>query len=286
MTPEYQKQILTNAPALVSKKTQYVTTGNDLDAMLSTALYMHYNPHAIVTGIYGNFSWFLGDVYDHSLYLDLDMCKPNIQSLGHHIRMEYNNSNPNAMQHNVTVTPSTAISHKYPFSTAHILYDLYNTRSVNQLALSSLVWMCDSAICNYVNYNQNCSFWLHDMFEPASVIHLPSYEPQYTSGICQDVLTRNNIPFITAPNHALKLTGLTQEVNYNELIYKVACAAGIYVDTNNLRIDNTKIEILKRNSISTQNAITLETINQHLSNPNIISYAIISSKTLNYTTRG
>jgi hypothetical protein len=138
--------------------------GHDLDALLSSVLAHHL------------FGWDIAGYYDlrtiwrsstggddkalrEAVWLDLDICRPNLKSIGHHI-LTINGQTPAPPQHARTLNPNllrgvgmnpvTSWRRKYPLGTLHFLLWLWNADlppGRHESALP-LVWLADSAYIN------------------------------------------------------------------------------------------------------------------------------------------
>lgn len=141
-----------NEPALV-------IMGDDLDAALSTALFLHTHPHAQLAGIYHQYtriaftsalSW---EQLLDGLWLDLDIYHPQVRSLGHHItRLDPRETLP-GFAHSCNPNALAGISHpvfrhKYPLGTIHFLMWLYALELPVHPHAEALIWLADSAYIN------------------------------------------------------------------------------------------------------------------------------------------
>jgi hypothetical protein len=134
--------------------------GDDLDAALSTLLYLRYNPDAVLSGVYTGFDTLYrgahlkpGDLPD-CVYLDLDIYHPQCRSLGHHIvRYSANDRLPGfARNCNFNEFAGRSVSRgfveKYPLGTVHSLLWLYNAPMPEHPLAEALIWLADSSFIN------------------------------------------------------------------------------------------------------------------------------------------
>lgn len=134
-----------------------VVMGDDLDAALSTALFLQQHPQARVVGLYSRYTTVYYSVYCtwddvlDAVWLDLDIYHPRCRSLGHHIvRLDAREKLPgfhNSLNLNDLFRKSLLhhFSEKYPLGTAHFLMWLYNKEIPNQPDADLLLWLADSA---------------------------------------------------------------------------------------------------------------------------------------------
>ena len=170
-----------------------IIMGDDLDAALSAALFLHTHPRARLAGIYhqytrvhfaGALSW---EQLLEGLWLDLDIYHPQVRSLGHHItRLDPREAlpgfarscNPNALagvgrQH---------FRHKYPLGTVHFLMWLYALELPARPHAEMLIWLADSAYINgqtqifkngapRAGFRWNVADWLRDALPLPALQH-------------------------------------------------------------------------------------------------------------------
>jgi hypothetical protein len=155
------------------RRPELVVLGDDLDAALSAALYLHTHPTARVVGIYHQYEriyyparlqWeqVLGAVW-----LDLDIYHPACRSLGHHIlRLTPADTLPgfrNSCNLNDLAGKSLAtFREKYPLGTVHFLLWLYELPLPEQPDADLLLWLADSTYLNGQShrFRENVGRWL------------------------------------------------------------------------------------------------------------------------------
>lgn len=134
--------------------------GDDLDAALSTVLYLHTHPDARLVGLYRDYttvhhaadlSW--EEVLD-AVWLDLDIYHPRCRSLGHHIvRLTSGDDLPGfATSCNLNELVGRCVerdfTQKYPLGTIHFLMWLYALDVPDTPLAEPLIWLADSAYIN------------------------------------------------------------------------------------------------------------------------------------------
>lgn len=136
-----------------------VVMGDDLDAALSTVLYLHTHPNARLIGLYRGYervfystvSW---EKVLRAIWLDLDIYHPACRSLGHHIvRFSKQDRLPGLkkscnLNELVGRTVQHEFSQKYPLGTIHFLLWLYQIEIPDCPAAELLIWLADSAYIN------------------------------------------------------------------------------------------------------------------------------------------
>ncbi len=133
--------------------------GDDLDAALSAALFLHTHPRAQLAGVYHEYRRIhhaAGPTWEQlldGLWLDLDIYHPQVRSLGHHItRLDPGEPLPGFV-HNCNPNTLAGISrqhfrHKYPLGTIHFLLWLYAVEIPAHPHAEALIWLADSAYIN------------------------------------------------------------------------------------------------------------------------------------------
>lgn len=174
-----QKALFKNHPWLKSgNKPLGVVCGDDLDALLSTALFLKHHPEATFSGMYTGFRHLLVSracVQGEKplVWMDLDISWPGMASLGHHIlRPRVKDPSPIRLPglnlNDLRGVTQAQFQKKYPLGTAHFLVWLYREPIPQGSKLESLLWLCDSAFINGQShrYRENVSTWLGSMPHP------------------------------------------------------------------------------------------------------------------------
>lgn len=172
--------VLTRYPWLAPHgRPELVMLGDDLDAALSAALYLHTHPTARVVGVYHQYE----RVYHAArlqweqalgaVWLDLDIYHPACRSLGHHIlRLTPADGLPgfrNSCNVNDLVGKSVAtFREKYPLGTVHFLMWLYQTPLPIRPDANLLLWLADSTYLNGQShrFRENVGRWLQALPAP------------------------------------------------------------------------------------------------------------------------
>ncbi len=151
--------------------------GDDLDAALSTVLYLHTHPRAELVGVYRGYErvtfaaqcdWaaLLG-----GLWLDLDIYDARCRSLGHHIvRHTAEDVLPGfANSCNLNELYGRSVTRhfrwKYPLGTVHFLMWLYGCDVRPQTDAELLIWLADSTYINGQShrFRRNVEAWLREV---------------------------------------------------------------------------------------------------------------------------
>ncbi len=137
-----------------------LVVGDDLDAALSAALYLHAHPNAKIIGVYAKYTtvyYAAACAWDdvlNAVWLDLDIYHPQCKSLGHHIvRLQPRQVLPgfkNSLNLNDLFGKSLQrkFDEKYPLGTIHFLMWLYGQEIPKLADADLLVWLADSAYIN------------------------------------------------------------------------------------------------------------------------------------------
>ncbi len=133
--------------------------GDDLDAVLSAALFLYTHPRARLAGLYHQYTRvlhaaaFAWKEVLNALWLDLDIYHPQCRSLGHHIvRLSRADALPgfagSCNLNELAGVSQEAFRQKYPLGTIHFLMWLYEVEIPARQHAESLIWLADSAYIN------------------------------------------------------------------------------------------------------------------------------------------
>ncbi len=158
--------------------------GDDLDAALSAALYLHTHPRAQLVGLYRGYERIVcaADIpWEQALgavWLDLDIYDARCRSLGHHIvrlaagdRLPGFASSCNLNEHyGRSVTQN--FRQKYPLGTVHFLMWLYGVEIPARRDADLLLWLADSTYINGQTgrFRENVGAWLRGYFPLPSLL--------------------------------------------------------------------------------------------------------------------
>jgi hypothetical protein len=159
--------ILSQFPWLTQRSRRMII-GNDLDALLS-AQFLHHHLGWTIAGFY-NYSTIYHDPsidLKQCIWVDLDICRADIASIGHHILKSAptdkipghkSSLNPNLLRG----IDQSDFRHKYPLGTIHLLLWLHDYHIKNRRPSTLLLWLADSTWINAQIYRDNVKTWLHD----------------------------------------------------------------------------------------------------------------------------
>ena len=152
----------------LTKPNQKMIVGNDLDALLS-AQFLQHQLGWTIAGFYNYAAIYCDPTIDlkQCIWVDLDICQPDIASIGHHIlKSSVTDKIP---QHRLSLNPNllrgvdlSDFKHKYPLGTIHLLLWLYDIRIRNRRPATLMLWLADSAWINTQYYRDNVQTWLLD----------------------------------------------------------------------------------------------------------------------------
>lgn len=174
-----RKDIWRTAPWLKpGKSPSEVIAGDDLDALLSLAIYLKVHPKARFAGMYTGFRHLMvaeGAMKSRVplVWIDLDIAVKGARSLGHHV-LRPRTADPSPIQspglnlNDLRAITMARYREKYPLGTAHFLIWLYELPVPRGSLFESLVWLCDSAFINGQShrYRENVGGWLAAMPHP------------------------------------------------------------------------------------------------------------------------
>lgn len=191
-TPEEIRSAIRGDFPWIEQRDQPMVIGTDLDALMSAALLYHYlgwQPIGVynLKAIYAADGATDADLKD-AVWVDLDIAREEIRSIGHHIltntRGEVIPAHQQSLNPNLLRRISVGqFSRKYPLSTLHLLMWLINTPAPGGTAAPYLMWLPDSCwitaqgrwLMNIVDWLEN---WMPNPFllETVMLCGSESYE--------------------------------------------------------------------------------------------------------------
>jgi len=182
-----REQIFTNYNWLrKNSKFLNIIIGDDLDAALSSTLYLHLHPTSRIIGIYKKFTeiYFSRNFFTtfqdlinspDTIWLDLDIYSRNCKSLGHHVVRWSDKDILEGFNSSLNINELFRISvkhfnNKYPLGTIHFLLWLYDIQIPKQRYADKLIWLADSAFINAQRYKNNVKNWINNIFPMDSII--------------------------------------------------------------------------------------------------------------------
>ena len=165
---------------------EYVVMGDDLDAALSTALFLHLHPNARLVGLYHKYETVIysGVTWQDVLgavWLDLDIAHPDCRSVGHHIVRHRPDDDLPGLANSCNLNELAGRSvrqrfkEKYPLGTVHFLMWLYKTEIPSRPYADLLIWLADSAYINGQShrFRSNVERWIQQ------ALPLPSFQKSF-----------------------------------------------------------------------------------------------------------
>ncbi len=138
--------------------------GDDLDAALSAALFLHTHPNAKIIGVYAKYQTVYYSAMSawqdalNAAWLDLDIYHAECKSLGHHILRLNPRDKLDGFAKSLNLNDlwgkalDKHFDEKYPLGTVHFLMWLYQQEIPNLPDADVLLWLADSA---YINAQAN-----------------------------------------------------------------------------------------------------------------------------------
>lgn len=165
--------ILEKYPWIISKNQNYIVSP-DSDGFLSALLLTNFLGGRVVGYYDGKISLIHKEVKaSDCIFLDMEINRPNIKSIGHHMvtynkRINCNNSHflQSCIQPNIirNFDGKNDFQSKYPFGTVHLLIGiLHNAKLINSLTKNS-IWpllFTDGVWNNLFGYTENCIEWIN-----------------------------------------------------------------------------------------------------------------------------
>ncbi len=307
------KAIVSKHPWLQHSSSDTVIMGDDLDAALSTYLYLVKNPAAKLVGIYTQYktlfyhsSLSTADL-ERSIYIDLDIYHPTCRSLGHHIVRNtasdtlighQNSCNPNEI---VGRSVTNRFTEKYPLGTIHFLMWLYNEPMPSTQFGEYLIWSADSTFINgqQHRFQKNVANWIkNEMPHPPlmqSLQHIDS--PKFESEMEQLQLMLSLLGFQRGggqiKSRHKQLTGFLCRptilspaglIKYiHDMFGTIGSMTGWQLSPGQLDISNLQSQSGVRRSDSLDTILKNSSLDSFLSAKNVFSYAIPFRNNINYT---
>lgn len=288
--------------------------GDDLDAALSTVLYLQHNPNARLAGIYAAYSklFLCPEIdfqqLDQCVFIDLDIFKAECRSLGHHIVRQNkqdvlagfrNSCNMNEWEKR---SLSVDFSKKYPLGTVHFLMWLYDVAMPFSQYGEQLIWLADSAFINGQShrFRENVTEWLfHRM--PAEALQVSFHKietEQFEDRMekLQSVLRqhgfnqghgqvqskhRHLFGYQCQPTGEEDAAQMTQYIK--RLLDVIAALTGWAVPKAQLNIDTLHTIVGTRRKGSLEQILGSHSLDTFLNQKNVFSYVFPFKEQINYT---
>lgn len=206
------------------KDRQYLIIHNDLDGVISAAIWTLLNPRTRVVGVYDLDTIVLFEDIklkdnDDLMYLDLDICRKGYTSIGHHfIHKDFKGTPYNPNYFNFV----DVITNKYPYSCAFWLIDYYEVPVSSRII--KMLWVVDGSVENYYKYTRNCKWWLKNMLS----------FPAYSVPTIADAYKDNPL----APYVKCKINSFKELSDLSQVIYN---CTGIPININPTCIKTIKL---------------------------------------------
>lgn len=308
------ENILTHYNFLCTNEPEKVIMGDDIDAALSTFLYLSHNPNAQLVGIYYQYqkiffnpSIITQKELGNCIYIDLDIYHSKCRSLGHHIvRFDEKNQlkgfdnscNINELK---KYSVQNQFSKKYPLGTIHFLLWLYQIKDCKGEWLKYLLWLADSTFINAQShrFQNNVKNWLDefpvpfliDSFEEVDTI---DFEEKIEA--LQTILTKKGFEKgegqVKSRHH--QLTGFQCQPqknatekdlsNYIQKIFDlVASLSDWTINSEQIKVDNLTYLTLKRKSAKIATILQNIDLDAFLIENKVFSYVFPFKDSINYT---
>lgn len=311
-----KEKILSDYEWLQSNSISYnIIMGDDLDAALSTVLYLHLNPLSKVVGVYKNYCelHFSKDYFSSyknlinssdTIWIDLDIYSNNCHSIGHHIVRYSTTEKLNGFKNSINLNEllkrsiTNKFSEKYPLGTIHFLMWLYGIEIPMNKYADKLIWLADSAFINSQShrFRGNAKKWIENVFPVKSLIddfntEIESIEFEKGMSALQNDMIQNNFSKgkgqVKSKN--LRLTGFQcQSVNLPgdiiNLLDYVSNITGWVFKKEQIRLDKLGLVKGKRIGLGLSKFLEEETnLDEFLSKNKIFSYVFPYKYNINYT---
>ncbi len=217
--PSYSREMIHRKYEWLTSRSLEMVLGDDLDSIMCATL-MHHLLGWQVAGFYVDYHkvWHASEVdprtLSHAVWLDLDMSREQIKSIGHHILLStttddlaahHNSVNPNLFRgvtgragggrgadhgEACTICNGLTFPHKYPLGTIHFLLWLHHV-SIGELgpAQVALLWLPDSSWINGQShrFRRNVLDWVHNWIpHPTLVDTMDSIDTQDFERVMRD----------------------------------------------------------------------------------------------------
>lgn len=305
---------LARHPWLRNSEPRHVIMGDDLDAALSTLLYLRYNPGAVVSGVYTGFetlyhgSHLTPDDLADCVYLDLDIYHPQCRSLGHHIvRYSPDDVLPAlARSCNLNEYAGRSVTRgfheKYPLGTVHHLLWLYDAPLPEHPLAEPLLWLADSSFINGQTgrFAPNVARWLREWlphpallrgFENIDTLAFEEKTAKIQAFLAQNGFKRGKGQ---ARSRHLQLTGFQcQPVGIThpdalatylmQLLHVLADVTGWHWQPGQVALTDLRVTRGQRHTCSVENVLNNGGLSRFLLQNNVFSYAFPYKDCINFT---
>ncbi|MEW5798451.1 MAG: hypothetical protein AB1728_05550 [Bacteroidota bacterium] len=308
------KAIVSNHPWLQHTSAETVIMGDDLDAALSTYLYLVKNPAAKLAGIYTQYTTLFyhsslstADL-ERSVYIDLDINHPSCRSLGHHIVRNttadtliglQSSCNPNEIAGR---SVTNRFREKYPLGTIHFLMWLYHEPIPATQFAERLIWLADSAFINgqQHRFRKNVEHWIHSemphpsLIQSLSNINTPQFENEmerlqqklsalgFHKGSGQIKSRHKQLTGFQCQPVNISAQGMTRYIH--DMFNMIGSMTGWKIAPKQLDVAHLISKTGLRTSDSLKNVLKGRSLDSFLSAKNVFSYAIPFKDNINYTT--
>ncbi|HJH30741.1 MAG TPA: hypothetical protein C5S50_00770 [Methanosarcinaceae archaeon] len=167
---------------------------NDFDGLLSAYLLHHFNNWNII-GFYDLKNiWYskhknIDDLHN-AIWVDLDISKPYVRSIGHHILKLNNNQQAPYLKHSLNPNLIRNVTQlnfgtKYPMGTCHLIIALNDIKIKNNGLSKYLFWHPDSSWINGQNHRffKNVNYWINSFLQIPLLGRAPELLNRYSE--CQ-----------------------------------------------------------------------------------------------------
>lgn len=167
------KLLLSKYPWIIKKNHQYIISP-DSDGFLSALLLTNFLGGRVVGFYDAKISLIHKDIKaSDCIFLDVDINRPNIRSIGHHMviynkKIVDNNFNypSNCIQPNVirNFDGKNDFQAKYPFGTVHLLIGILHEAGIIDSLTKNSIWpllFTDGVWNNLFGYTENCIEWIN-----------------------------------------------------------------------------------------------------------------------------
>jgi len=306
--------VLTSYPWLRNLTQKNVIMGDDLDAALSTILFLRCNPQATLAGIYSGYSkiYLCPDLsfqqLDQCVFIDLDIYKAGCRSLGHHIIRRDERDVLAGFQQSCNMNElakrslSANYIKKYPLGTVHFLMWLYDVPVPFFKNAEPLIWLADSTFINGQShrFRSNVMEWLYhfmpsdDLQVSFQKIEAEQFEIQMTAlqALLQEkgfnkgrgqVTSKHKLlsGYQCQPSGQENAAQMTQYIK--KLLEMITEITGWKVLKEQLNIETLHLNTGIRKSGQIQQVLGKDSLDEFLLQKNVFSYVFPFKEQINYT---
>ncbi|UCD38967.1 MAG: hypothetical protein JSW54_05680 [Fidelibacterota bacterium] len=296
--PLNREEIFQRFPWLQDRE-RLMVISTDMDGLLSAA-FLHHHLDWRVTGYYDCSTLWISEHAEEQrgrlIWVDLDVCRSGYSAIGHHI-LTLDTAVPDGLGNICNPNLLAGIgahdfTHKYPFSTILLLLWLHEINVRRDLMARLLILQADSAWINVQHFNRNTIQWqqrlpAYDWKWLFKQVDTEQFERRMRDQLHARLERLTGAPPTDGnPSQHLQLQGSQLRFNPDweeDIALGLWELAGTYLKWSPPAAPIIHRRIEGRHYTTTLESVTPETFPNDLLEEGVFSYAVTSSKRVNFT---